>query len=64
MGIPGVGPHPKPEQHRKRQRERRVGPLAPGKYTLIATTLDGKDAKKSVLVEAGQEERKVKLRLR
>ena len=45
-------------------RERRVGPLAPGKYTLIATTLDGKDAKKSVLVEAGQGERIVKLRLK
>ena len=45
-------------------RERRVGPLAPGKYTLTATTLDGKDAKKSVIVEAGQEERNVKLRLK
>lgn len=45
-------------------RERRIGPLAPGKYTLVATDLDGKDAKKSVLVEAGQEERNVKLRLR
>ncbi|NOT31026.1 MAG: carboxypeptidase regulatory-like domain-containing protein [Planctomycetes bacterium] len=45
-------------------RERRVGPLAPGKYTLMATTLDGKDAKKSVLVEAGQGERSVKLRLK
>jgi hypothetical protein len=45
-------------------RERRIGPLAPGKYTLVATSLDGKDAKKSVLVEPGQEERSVKLRLR
>jgi hypothetical protein len=45
-------------------RERRVGPVPAGKYTLIATTLDGKDAKKSVLVEAGQSERVVKLRLK
>lgn len=45
-------------------RERRVGPLAPGKYTLTATTLDGKDAKKSLMVEAGQSERVVKLRLK
>jgi hypothetical protein len=45
-------------------RERRIGPLAPGKYTLTATTLDGKDAKKSVMVEAGQDERNVKLRLK
>jgi len=45
-------------------RERKVGPLAPGKYTLVATTLDGKDAKKSVLVEEGQRERSVKLRLK
>lgn len=45
-------------------RERRVGPLAPGKYTLIATTLDGKDAKSAVRLEAGQAERNVKLRLR
>jgi hypothetical protein len=45
-------------------RERRIGPLAPGKYTLVATALDGKDAKKPVLVEAGQEQRIVKMRLR
>lgn len=45
-------------------RERRVGPLAPGKYTLIATALDGKDAKSAVRIEAGQGERNVKLRLR
>jgi carboxypeptidase family protein len=45
-------------------RERKVGPLAPGKYTLYATSLDGKDAKKSVTVESGREERSVKLRLR
>jgi len=45
-------------------RQRRVGPLAPGKYTLLATSLDGKDAKKTVTVSAGQEERTVKLRLR
>jgi hypothetical protein len=45
-------------------RTRRVGPLAPGKYTLVATSLDGKDAKKSVMIEAGQEERIVKLRLK
>ncbi|MSR64110.1 MAG: carboxypeptidase regulatory-like domain-containing protein [Planctomycetes bacterium] len=45
-------------------RQRTVGPLAPGKYALVATTLDGKDAKKSVLVEEGQTERNVKLRLK
>ena len=45
-------------------RERRVGPLAPGKYTCSAVTTDGKDAKKSVQVEAGQGERHVKLRLK
>ncbi len=45
-------------------RERRIGPLPPGKYTATATAPDGKDAKKSVVVEPGQEERHVKLRLR
>src|SRR5262249_12116358 len=45
-------------------RQRRIGPLAPGKYTLIATTMDGKDARKKVLVEAGQEERTVKMMLK
>jgi len=45
-------------------KERRVGPVPPGKYTLVATTQDGKDAKKSVRIKAGQAERKVKLRLK
>ena len=45
-------------------RERRVGPVPPGKYTLIATTLDGKEAKKSVTAKAGQSLRKIRLRLR
>jgi len=45
-------------------KERRVGPVPPGKYTLIATTMDGKDAKKSIDIEPGQKERSVKLRLR
>jgi hypothetical protein len=45
-------------------RERRVGPLAPGRYTLVATTLDGKDARSAVEVEPGQRERVVKLRLK
>ena len=44
-------------------RERRVGPLPPGRYTLIATALDGKQARKSVTLEAGQEERRVELPL-
>src|SRR5262249_49442027 len=44
-------------------RERRIGPLAPGRYSLSATSLDGKDAKTAVRVEAGQGERNVKMRL-
>ena len=45
-------------------RERRVGPLPPGTYTLIATAPSGEDAKKKVKIQAGQKERAVKLRLR
>ena len=45
-------------------RERRIGPLAPGRYSLVATSLDGKDAKTAVRIEAGQGERNVKMRLR
>ena len=45
-------------------RERRVGPVPPGRYTLIATSLDGKEARKTVTVRAGKEERRVRLRLR
>jgi protocatechuate 3,4-dioxygenase beta subunit len=45
-------------------KERRVGPVSPGKYTLHAVSPDGKETKKTVRVRAGQEERKVKLRLK
>lgn len=45
-------------------KERTVGPLPPGSYVVYATTEDGKDAKKSVRVKAGQTTRKVKLRLK
>ena len=45
-------------------KERRVGPLAPGKYTLVAAGTDGKEAEKTVRIRPGQEERKVKLRLK
>ena len=43
---------------------RRVGPVAPGKYKLFATSLDGKEAKKTVRIRAGSDEQKVKLRLK
>jgi hypothetical protein len=42
--------------------EQRVGPLAPGKYRLEATSEDGRSAKKSVTLE-GQGERRIRLRL-
>jgi protocatechuate 3,4-dioxygenase beta subunit len=45
-------------------RERRVGPIPPGKYTLVAVTPDGKEARKSVTIEPGQEERHVRLKLK
>jgi hypothetical protein len=44
-------------------RERRVGPLAPGKYTCRALTADGRSEQESVRVEAAQSERRVELRL-
>ena len=43
--------------------EYRVGPLAPGKYKVHAWTDDGKDAKKNVVVEAGEKEQRFTLRL-
>jgi hypothetical protein len=43
--------------------EHRIGPLAPGPYTLIATTLDGKETRTTVVVEAGKEEQRVELRI-
>ena len=45
-------------------RERRVGPLPPGTYTLIATTPAGQEARDTVRLEAGQDERVVRLRLK
>ncbi len=45
-------------------RERRVGPLGPGKYSLVATADDGKDARTALRIEAGQGERIVKMRLK
>ncbi len=42
--------------------ELEIGPLPPGRYTLRATTEDGRDAKKTVSL-SGQTERRVKLRL-
>ena len=45
-------------------KEQRIGPLAPGTYRLVAVAPDGKDAKKTVEIKPGQEERPVKLRLR
>jgi hypothetical protein len=45
-------------------KEQRVGPLLPGTYTLTAIAPDGKDAKKTIEIKPGQEERPVKLRLR
>jgi uncharacterized GH25 family protein len=44
-------------------KEQRVGPLPPGKYKVVATTVDGKVASKPVQLSAGQAERKVTLRL-
>ncbi|QDV06582.1 Cna protein B-type domain protein [Planctomycetes bacterium Poly30] len=35
--------------------ERRVGPLAPGRYTLLATTAEGLTARRRVDLEAGEE---------
>lgn len=43
--------------------EQRVGPLSPGKYRVTATLDDGRDAYK-ILNLSGQDERKVKLRLK
>jgi len=44
--------------------EMRVGPLAPSRYTVTATTPDGRSAKKSVTLDGKRAERKVKLRLK
>jgi protocatechuate 3,4-dioxygenase beta subunit len=44
-------------------REQRFGPLPPGKYRVIATAEDGRGANKPVTIK-GQDERKVKLRLK
>ena len=43
---------------------RTVGPVPPGEYTVIATTDDGSQAKKTVRVREGQTSRAVKLRLK
>jgi membrane carboxypeptidase/penicillin-binding protein PbpC len=43
--------------------EQSVGPLPPGRYTLTATTDDGRSASKRVNLK-GKAERKIKLRLR
>jgi hypothetical protein len=43
--------------------EYRVGPLAPGKYKVHAWTDDGKEAKKNVVVQAGEKEQRFTLRL-
>lgn len=45
-------------------KERRIGPVPPGEYEIFATTPDGKDASRKFTVRPGQEERKVRLRLR
>ena len=45
-------------------KERRIGPVPPGKYKLIAVSPDGKETKKTVTVRSGQDERRVRLRLR
>ena len=45
-------------------KERRVGPIPPGKYKLEATSPNGKVAKKTVRIRHGQDELKVKLRLK
>ncbi|HJO27752.1 MAG TPA: carboxypeptidase regulatory-like domain-containing protein [Planctomycetota bacterium] len=44
-------------------REQRFGPLPPGKYRVIASATDGRDANKPVTLK-GQAERSVKLRLK
>lgn len=44
-------------------RKHRIGPVAPGRYTLIATTDDGRRAKRTLTVN-GQPERKIKLRVK
>jgi len=44
-------------------RERRIGPLAPGRYTVRATALEGGSVEEVVHVEAGPVERRVELRL-
>lgn len=44
-------------------RESRIGPLPPGKYRVEATHEDGRSAKKPVTLK-GQDERRVKLRLK
>ena len=43
--------------------EHRVGPLPSGRYRVIATAPDGREATRSVTLR-GQEERRVRLRLR
>ncbi len=42
----------------------RAGPLPPGEYTLVATALDGRQARESVRLVPGELERRVTLRLR
>jgi hypothetical protein len=48
---------------RSSAREHRTGPLAPGSYTLIATTRDGKEVRETVVVELGKDEQEIALRL-
>lgn len=45
-------------------KERRIGPVPPGEYEIFATAPDGKEASRKFTVRPGQEERKVKLRLK
>ncbi len=45
-------------------KEQRAGPLPAGKYTVHATTQDGASSKKAITVREGQDERRVKLRIR
>jgi hypothetical protein len=44
--------------------EQRVGPLAPGSYRVTATAADGRESTKPVTLRAGQDARKLNLRLR
>jgi uncharacterized GH25 family protein len=44
-------------------KEHRVGPLPPGRYTVVVTAEDGREGKKPVSL-SGQEERKLKIRLK